>query len=51
MDRKRISVSLSEKLAEKLEETIKESGLSASEIVRAALYNYFKKEEGEHGRV
>lgn len=49
MERKRISVSLSDTLANRMEEKIETSGLSASEIIRAALNEYLNKGEVEHG--
>lgn len=45
MERRRVSVSLSGKIADRLDEVMEKSGLSASEIIRAALNEYFNKGE------
>jgi len=43
--RRRVSISLPDVLSKKMDAATEGSGLSASEIVRAALNEYFKKGE------
>ena len=49
MARRRITVGLTDKMADRLESVIAGKGLSISDVVKAALDAYLRKEESNNG--